>query len=214
MLVPIPCARHVGRLTGVVLLCLFAVAAPRAHAAFHLWQAKEIFTNSTGSVQFIELHDNFGGENSVTGFTLTSNSDGVIKTFTFPHDLVGDTTNHDMLIATTGFNLLPGGVFPNYTFTEGGAPVPFFNPNATNITISFSGSGDSITFPGASLSKNGINSLTDTNLYGPQSLVSGTNSPTNLAGSSGSVNLAPEPGTAAALLMLPLSSLLRRRKRN
>src|SRR5436190_3664549 len=89
MLVPIPCARHVGRLTGVVLLCLFAVAAPRAQAAFHLWQAKEIFTNSTGSVQFIELHDNFGGENSVTGFTLTSNSDGVIKTFMFPHDLVG-----------------------------------------------------------------------------------------------------------------------------
>lgn len=205
--------RQHGRLIGLALLCLFAAPAPSARAAFHFWQAHEIFTNSSGSVQFVELHDNFGGENSVSGFSITSNSDGVIKTFTFPSDLSSDTTNHDLLIASTGFGALPGGVTPNFTFAQGGAPVPFFNPNANNITITFTGSGDSITFSGASLPKDGIHSLTDTNLYGAQNLVSGTNSPTNLIGQSGSVNLAPEPGAAAALLGLPLFTLLRRRGR-
>ena len=204
--------RHVGRLTGLILVCMFGAPAPLAWGAFHIWQAKEIFSNSDGSVQFIEMFDNTTGENFVTGYSITANSNGVIKTFTFPSDLVGETANHHLLIASTGFGSLPGGVTPDFTFAQGGATLPFFNPNATNITISFNGSGDSISFLGASLPKNGINSLTDTNLYGQQNLVSGTNSPTNLGGSSGSVNLSPEPG-AIAILAVPLFNLLRRRRR-
>src|SRR5205085_12638588 len=114
-----------------------------------------------------------------------------------------------LLIASTGFGSLAAGVTPNYTFAAGGATVPFFNPNATNITISLTSSGDSISFLGASFPKDGVHSLTDTNLYGAQNLVSGTNSPTNFSGQSGSVNLAPEPG-AAVLIWLPLFTLLHR----
>jgi len=200
-------------LTGLALLCLFTAAAPSAKAAFHLWQVKEIFSNSSGSVQFVEMHDNFPGENSIAGFSLTANSDGVIKTFTFPGEPLGDTTNHDLLIASTGFNLLPGGVPPDFTFAQGNVTLPFFNPNANNITITFSGSADSLSFTGASLPKDGTHSLTDTNLYNTPNLVSGINSPTNFSGQSGSVNAAPEPG-AVVLLAFPLFTLLRRRGRH
>ncbi len=204
--------RHLRRLTGLVLLWLFAAATPSAWAGFHLWQAQEVFSNSSGSVQFIELRDNFSGENFVNGFTLTANSDGVIKTFTFPADLNGETSFHSLLIASSNFATFAGSVTPDFTLEQGGATLPFFNPNATNITITFTGSGDSLSFTGASLPKDGVNSLNDINLYGPQNLVPFKNSPTNFSGQSGSVNI-PEPGAAVTLLSLPLFALFRRRGR-
>jgi len=48
---------------------------------------KEVFTNASGSVQFVEMFDSFGGETLTNGFALTANSDGNIKTFTFPGNL-------------------------------------------------------------------------------------------------------------------------------
>ena len=166
----------------------FAGAQPCAKAAFHLWQIQEVFTNASGTVQFIEMHDNNSGETFTNGFTVTANSDGVIKTTTLTN--LSHPTPGSLLLATSGFGSLAGAVTPDFTLPS----TSFFNPNATNITISFSGSGDSISFTGASLPKNGINSLTDTNLYLAQNLVSGTNSPMNLLGNSGSVNLStPSP---------------------
>jgi hypothetical protein len=199
------------------ILCLAAILATfislagiqsSAHAAFHLWNVKEVFTNASGTVQFIEMFDSFGGETAVNGFSLVANSDGNIKTFTFPSNLSLNTPG-SLLIATSGFGSLPGGVTPDFTFSQSTTPISgsFFNPNATNISISFNGSGDTLSFTGASLPKDGINSLTDANAVNSptpvQSISSGTNSPTNLAGNSGSVNLAPEPTT----LMFVLSGL-------
>ncbi|HEX3601325.1 MAG TPA: dockerin type I repeat-containing protein [Lacipirellulaceae bacterium] len=64
--------------------------------------------------------------------------------------------------------------------------------------FTFSGSGDTMAFTGAALPKNGINSLTDAGAVGfppgTPNISSGVNSPTNLAGNSGSVNLStPSP---------------------
>lgn len=206
------CVGHWGRVAGVAIVLTFAGMVPSAHAAFHLWQMKEVFSNASGSVQFIEMFDQNSFENSVGGFTVTSNSDGVIKTFTFPSSLVGETMNHHMLIATSNFAALSGAPTPDFTFAGGGAPTPFFNPSATNIAITFSGSGDALNFTGASLPKDGIHSLTDAGLPGAQNLISGTNSPTNFGGQSGSINVSPEPG-AAILVGLPLLNLFGRRRR-
>src|SRR5262249_34823372 len=86
----------------------------------------------------------------------------------------------------------------------------FFNPNATNLTFTFNGSNDSMTFAGASLPKDGIHSLTDAGAFGTPpgtpNISSGVNSPTNLAGNSGSVNAAPEP-TMLAYSFCALASL-------
>ena len=168
-----------------------------AQASFHLWQVREVFTSADGNVQFVEMFDSFAGETVMNGLSLTANSDGNIKTFTFPSNLAHPTPG-SLLIATTGFGSLPGGVTPDFTFSQGGVSGTFFNPNATNLTFTFNGSGDSMAFTGASLPKNGINSLTDAGAVGfppgTPNISSGVNSPTNLLGNSGSVNLStPSP---------------------
>jgi len=181
------------------------LSVPTSRAAFHLWQVKEAYSNADGSVQFIEMFDSFAGETFVNGFTLTANSDGNIKTFTFPSNLSLSTPG-SLLIATSGFGSLPGGVTPDFTFSQGGVSGQFFNPNATNLTFTYNGSGDSMTFAGASLPKDGIHSLTDAGAVGfppgVPSISSGVNSPTNLSGQSGSVNLAPEPTSGVLMLLL------------
>jgi hypothetical protein len=169
-------------------------ATTPARAAFHLWQIKEVFSNADGSVQFIEMFDSFNSENAVNGQTLRTNSDGVIKNFTIVGNLSSSvTSNRHMLFATPGFSMLAGGVTPDRTLPNPGVSGPFFNPDATSITITFLGSGDSMTFSGATLPKNGYQSLTDAGAFGippgtPNISVT-TNSPTNFANAGGSVNL-------------------------
>ncbi len=181
----------------LVGLKLLAVSAPRANAAFHLWHVKEVFTNADGSVQFIELFNSSPGEQFVANHTLRSNSDGVIKNFNIPGSLVvtppQTTANTHFLIATPGFASLPGAVTPDFTLPAGS--VPFFNPNASNITISFSGSNDSMSFSGTLLPENGFNSLTDNGAFGfppgtPNIQVT-ANTPTRFPNSAGQIDLRP-----------------------
>lgn len=184
------------------LLCfkMLAVSAAPANAAFHLWHVKEVFTNADGSVQFIELFNSFAGEQFVVNHTLRANSDGVIKNFVIPDSLVvtppQTTANTHMLIATPGFASLPGAVTPDFTLPSG--VVPFFNPDASNITISFSGSNDSMNFSGTLLPKDGFQSLTD---HGATGFPPGTsniqvtaNTPTRFPNAAGQIDLrAPSP---------------------
>ena len=178
-------------------LVMLAWAESHVHAAFHLWDIKEVYTNHDGSVQFIELFTTSGFEQFVSGQQIRATSDGVVKTFTFGSNISGSTANRHLLIATPGFGSLTGGVAANYSLPN---PLPspdvvdpFFNPNATSITINFLFADAPLTFAGSLLPKDGVNSLTDTNPNGTPNLVVGVNSPTNFAGASGSVNLPPPP---------------------
>ena len=56
--------------TTLVIFTFLAGAIPSANAAFHLWHVKEVFTNASGSVQFVEMFDSYGGENYVADMTL------------------------------------------------------------------------------------------------------------------------------------------------
>jgi hypothetical protein len=189
-----PLRRHFFWTIAIAVCSVLGGTQPAAKAAFHLWNVKEVFSNSDGSVQFVEMFDNSAGEGLVSGFKLRSNSDGVIKEFTFPGNLVNSTPGH-MLIATSGFGSMTGGVAPTFTFDQSSTALtlPFFNPNATNITFTFTGSNDTMTLTGASLPKDGIRSLTDGNAGGlpnpTSSNSAGVNSPTNLLGASGGINL-------------------------
>ncbi|MEX2092104.1 MAG: hypothetical protein WD971_05475 [Pirellulales bacterium] len=175
-----------------------ALASPPCQATFHLWHVKEVFSNADGSVQFIELFDSGGFEDQVGGKVLRTNSDGTIKNFTIPSNLSSTATvNTHFLVATPTFASLAGAVAPNYTLS---AAVlmdgPFFNPNATNITISFLGSGDTMTFAGTLLPKDGFNSLTDANAFGlamnnPNNISVTPNSPTRFPNSPGQIDLRP-----------------------
>src|SRR4051812_3022729 len=103
-----------GRTRLALLAFVVAVLIPaRAFAMFHLWQIKEVFSNTDGSIQYIELFSTTPGQTALTGHTLVIH-DTADHTFTFPTDIGSSSTKH-LLIATPGFKNIPGAPTPDYT---------------------------------------------------------------------------------------------------
>jgi hypothetical protein len=156
-------------------------ATSSTKAAFHLWQIDQIYTNSTGTLQFIELHAPTSGQNFVPGQQIQVTNGTQTNTFTIPSgssDLPGDTNGHELLFATAGVQAaggpVPDYVIPNNFLLAAGGTINFFGQN--------SGSYSALPTDGT-LSRvwNGGNEV---------------NSPTNYAGQSGIVVAAvPEPAT-------------------
>jgi len=120
-----------------------ACAATSALAEFHTYRIEQIYSNASGTVQFIVMHESQGmGAEYVWGNQrLTSTRLGTTNTFTFPNNLPiatscnpyygcalaapSSTANTRVLIATRGFAdlgiLAPDYVIPNgFLFTAGG----------------------------------------------------------------------------------------------
>lgn len=194
-------ARRLAALALAATWCI--VAVPASFALQHFWTIKEIFSNHDGSVQYIEFFTSSASQQFLNAHTMTATSTvggtPTVKTFTFPSNLSvtppnpNSTANRHMLIATAGFGALAGGVTPDFTLNFSPAGGTFFNPNADTISINFGPNFDVATFAGSALPKDGVNSLTDTDIAvgGGDNLVAGVNSPTNFPGAAGSVNLAP-----------------------
>jgi serralysin len=153
------------------------VASP-AQAAFHLWQIREIYTDASGTFQFIELSCNSGGQQFVGGqqITVTPVGGGSPHTFTIPSNLPSDTLNKAFLIATTGADAngapTPDFILPNNFLFSGGGTITFFGANGGSYTA---------------LPTDGVQSRT----WGDGNAV---NSPQNFAGQVGLVTV-PEPTT-------------------
>ena len=163
---------------SAVLVSGLLMCSP-ASAFFHLWKFAEFFSSPDGNVQFIEMYTDAPSENFSDGVTIMSQSTG--KVFTFSGTLSGSTFQKRLLIASPDFASKPGAVTPDYTFDTNN----FFN--AAGDTLIFGPSSfpyDSKTF--ASVPTDGTNSR----IYIPSEALA-TNSPTNFAGATGSVNLAP-----------------------
>ena len=156
---------------------LLLLAAPFAHAVFHLWTIDEIYSNADGTVQFLELRSLTGGQQFVGQHQLTSSSGGQTRTFTFPSDLPGDSGNRRMLIGTQGFAALgvvaPDYVVPNGFFFQGGGTVNFAGADIWNH---------------GALPTNGTLSLL-------RDGSTATNSPRNFMGQTGTIVPATTPGT-------------------
>ena len=168
-------------LIAIASLSALSFCPLQAKAVFHEWEIDEIYSNADGSVQYIELATTFNGQHVVGAHVINATSDGITKTFTFPTNSPTGTTNKTLLIATPGFADLPGAVPPDFTLPCG----PFFDPDATSITINFVGA-DSVTFAGATLPTDGTSSLNDN---GGASLVSAAATPKNFAGTTGTLAL-------------------------
>src|SRR6266851_5406219 len=85
---------------------VLTLVATAALAEFHTFQIEEIYSNASGTVQYIVMHESQGanGENLWVGHTLMATHAGVTKTFTFPNNLPsGATAGSRVLIATQGF---------------------------------------------------------------------------------------------------------------
>lgn len=170
--------------SAAALLGMFIIA-PQAKAAFHLWAIQEIYSNSSGTVQFIEFYDGFGGQ-EFTAFqdvSVTNLANTQTNTYTLTHHLPSnanpqDSFGHTFLLGTAGLQAA-GGPAPDFVVPDGflftgGGSIDFFGLNGGSYPA---------------LPTNGSLSLNWD--FG----TTGTNSPKNFAGQTGVV---PEP---AALVL-------------
>ena len=151
---------------------VLALGSAGAFAAFHLWQVTELYSNADGSVQFAELTALSGSQQFLSLTSISSSNGGTTHTYSFPSDLPGDTLGKKMLIGTTGFAALgivaPDYVVPNGFFFPAGGTINFANTDIWNQPATPS--------PPLSLNRDGT---------------TGTNSPTNFAGQSGTIPTTP-----------------------
>ena len=161
---------------SAAVLLSAAISTSRSQAAFHLWNLHEVYTNASGTLQFIELSTAFGSQQFVGSQQINVSNIGntITHSLTIPSDLPGDTTGHDFLIGTAGLHAA-GGPVPDYIIPDGflfsaGGSISFFGANSG---------------PYSALPTDGLLSRTWTG-------GNATNSPQNFAGQVGSV---PEPAT-------------------
>src|SRR5262245_20918574 len=94
---------------------LIASGPNRAQAAFHLWDITEIYSNSSGTLQFIEFFTSSGSQEFVGGQQITIHNigDTIQHSFTIPSHLPSDSTNKRFLLGTSGI-AGAGGPTPDY----------------------------------------------------------------------------------------------------
>jgi serralysin len=176
------------RFQKLLLMCvatgLSLATASLAQAAFHLFQISEVYSNASGSVQFIELFTDQSSQEFVNFTSISSST----NTYNFPTQLPADSANHHFLIATPGYAALSGVPAPDYVLPTNN----FFSTSAD--TISFNGATfPTFSFSSGQLPTDGVNALARAYLGAfttPPAPSSAVNSPTNFAGQTGTV---PEP---------------------
>ena len=161
-------------------------AASIASAGIHTWDVREVFSNASGTIQYVELIERQltgGAEINVGTSSLTS----AAKSHSWTNGQVAPpTATRSYLIASASFAALPNAPTPDVIIPVG--KMPFFNP--AGDTITFAGGIDAWTF--GAVPTNGINSLDrDTGV--------GVNTPKNYANTQFTgVNAAPPPVPTAS----------------
>src|SRR4051794_37038619 len=117
-------------------VCGVALFTPAAQAAFHLWSLREVYTDSSGNLQFIELFSPASGQQFVGGQQISVANVGGTSTHTFviPANFASDTLNHSFLIGTAGIHSA-GAPTPDYVMPTGflfpaGGTISFWGLNS------------------------------------------------------------------------------------
>ena len=183
---------------AVVATIVGLIIASSAQAGHHLWVFTEMFSNASGSAQYIEMFTADANEQGVGPFTITSTT----HTFNFVTNLpTAATANTWILVATSNFANL--GVTPDYII-----PAQFFPTGGG--TLNYAG-GVQVWNYGA-VPVDGYHSL-------HRDGTTAVNSPTNFAGTTRTVYLTPGVpmlprwGLAVLLgaMLFAASGLLRKR---
>ncbi len=170
----------INRLGICLSACAAAIAFTNASvmAGSHSWKINEIFSTADGNIQFIEFKEccGFNNEVNLALLILTSNA----NVFGFGSNLpcANCTAGQHMLVATDSYVALGVGPSPDYTVPDG-----FFSVAGDTITYNTGPpTYDDFTFGGLMLPTDGVNSLN-------RDLTTGVNSPTNLNGETGPLNV-------------------------
>jgi hypothetical protein len=186
-------ARHAG--CAFVLAATAMIVTP-AQAAFHLWSVRELYSNNSGTVQYIEMFDGFGGQPFIGGMQIVVSDVG--NTTTHTYNVPGNTPDfntfgHALLFGTAGVQgaggPLPDFILPNGFLFTGGGTINFFGLNSGGFGALPTGGFLSYSYPDGTLAGN---------------------SPENYAGQIGQI---PEPTTAALFGAGALGLLSIRRRR-
>src|SRR5215471_10323272 len=105
------------RRSALLGVALGLLPASPAHAKNHLWRFTEVFSNASGTIQFIEMQECCGAdeETQMGSTSITSNA----ATYNFPNNLSGPTGHRWIVIATQGFAQTPGAFPPDYIMPDG-----------------------------------------------------------------------------------------------
>jgi len=110
-----------------------------AQAAFHFWGVTEIYSSPDGSVQFVKLATSSTFQNATAGHVINCTGPQGTHSFTFPAGLSSSATaGKTFLIGTSNLVSVPGGVTPDYFFTNS-TPFLFLNGSSA-ITVGIVGS--------------------------------------------------------------------------
>ncbi len=164
---------------GAVASLSFAVAAP-VIAASHSWDIVEVFSNSDGTIQFIELRECCGMANETGLLNKNDVSNATGKTLVFTANLPPDSTAFaHLLLGTAAYDALPNSPTPDYIIVPN-----FFSTVAEPFPGIEYWTYDDFIFLAGELPTNGKDSLDASGGTGP-------NSPTNFHGVSGNVDACP-----------------------
>ena len=158
----------------LILLALLALGLPaETFAASHQWRFSEVFSNADGSVQFIEMQEccGFSAEHQLTGkwiHTVNGN-----PRYNFPSNTNGATDRQYLLFGTQAFANLPNAPTPDYII-----PANFLLTGGDVLEYWMYGDA---TWGYGAMPTDGILALL-------RDGTTATNSPTNFAGESGSVD--------------------------
>lgn len=149
------------------------LAAGSALGGAHTWDVWEVFTTADGSIQFVELREANGTPNEIGVGNKLVSCDVSGNSFLIPSNVAAPTSSKSILLATQSFADLPGAPTPDHII-----PANFFDVNGD--TLRYAGF-DAWVVPNGSIPTDCVNSF---NRSGGVA----ANSPTNYAGTTGSVD--------------------------
>jgi hypothetical protein len=170
-----------------LVITLLPGIAETALAGQHSWDVNEVFSNATGTIQFVELReaDGLANETGVPAQSISATNTG--ESFIIGGGpLSTPTTNKFFLLATASFAALSGAPTPDALIP--GGSIPFFSNSGDTVTYSVY---DNWAF--GAVPTNGVDSLHRTGTS------PAANSPTNYAGQTGQVNAGGPAASVPAL---------------
>lgn len=120
---------------AVIAAGVLFISSGLALAGSHTWVFNEIFSNASGTIQFIELRESMGGNGEifVPGHHITTSTPPAHDFNIPPPNLPSTTGFKTLLFATPACAALPGFPTPDYTLNA----APFFS--VVNDTIACTG---------------------------------------------------------------------------